>query len=82
MLQFVLGRAGSGKTEYMRRVLSDRSLNDHDRCGDSRCMMIVPEQFSFETEKAVLRLAGPIQLYPAGGDRVSQGRGRGGPQAS
>lgn len=66
MLQFVLGRAGSGKTEYMRRVLSDRSLNDHDRCGDSRCMMIVPEQFSFETEKAVLRLAGPQRANTIG----------------
>ena len=26
MLQFVLGRAGSGKTEYMRRLLADRAL--------------------------------------------------------
>ncbi len=53
MLQFVLGRAGSGKTEYMRRLLSDRAL-----AGDSRCLMLVPEQYSFETEKAMLRLAG------------------------
>ncbi len=54
MLQFILGRAGSGKTEYLRRALSDRSL-----AGDSRCVMLVPEQYSFETEKAMLRLAGP-----------------------
>lgn len=54
MLQFILGRAGSGKTEYVRRALSDRSL-----AGDSRCVMLVPEQYSFETEKAMLRLAGP-----------------------
>lgn len=53
MLQFVLGRAGSGKTEYMRRLLADRAL-----AGDGRCMMLVPEQYSFETEKAMLRLAG------------------------
>ncbi|MCI9553450.1 MAG: helicase, partial [Acutalibacter sp.] len=66
MLQFVLGRAGSGKTEYMRRVLSDRSLSGHDRDGDSRCMMIVPEQFSFETEKAMLRLAGPQRANTIG----------------
>ena len=25
MLQFVLGRAGSGKTEYMRRLLADNA---------------------------------------------------------
>ncbi len=53
MLQFVLGRAGSGKTEYLRRMLADRALS-----GDGRCMMLVPEQYSFETEKAMLRLAG------------------------
>ncbi len=63
MLQFVLGRAGSGKTEYLRRVLAEKSL-----AGDSRCVMLVPEQYSFETEKAMLRLAGPqranaIQVY-------------------
>lgn len=54
MLQFVLGRAGSGKTEYMRRMLVEQSLS-----GNSRCIMLVPEQYTFETEKAILRLAGP-----------------------
>ena len=54
MLQFILGRAGSGKTEYLRRALADRALS-----GDSKCIMLVPEQFTFETEKAMLRLAGP-----------------------
>ncbi len=61
MLQFVLGRAGSGKTEYLRRALADRSLQ-----GDSRCVMIVPEQYSFETEKAMLRLAGPQRANAIG----------------
>ncbi len=54
MLQFILGRAGSGKTAAIRRALSDRSL-----AGEAGCMMIVPEQFSFQTEKAMLALAGP-----------------------
>lgn len=53
MLQFVTGRAGSGKTEYLRREIVRRS----ETCGG--CMMLVPEQYSFETEKAVLHLAGP-----------------------
>lgn len=53
MLQFVLGRAGSGKTEYLRRMLVDLSGSSN-----GGLMMIVPEQYSFETEKAILRLAG------------------------
>ena len=61
MLQFVLGRAGSGKTEYMRRMLADKALS-----GDSRCIMLVPEQYSFETEKAMLRLAGARQANTIG----------------
>lgn len=52
MLQFVTGRAGSGKTEYLRREIVRQ-------CGEKPgSMMLVPEQYSFETEKAVMRLAG------------------------
>ena len=63
MLQFILGRAGSGKTEYIRRMLADHSL-----AGQGGCVLLVPEQYSFETEKAMLRLAGPqranaVQIY-------------------
>ncbi len=63
MLQFVLGRAGSGKTEYLRRMLAERS-----RAGEEKLIMLVPEQYSFETEKAMLRLCGTeranaIQVY-------------------
>ncbi len=54
MLQFVLGRAGSGKTEYLRRMLVDKSGKT------DKLFLIVPEQYSFETEKAILRLAGPV----------------------
>ena len=56
LLQFVLGRAGSGKTDYLRRMLADRS-----RTGFGGTVMIVPEQYTFETEKAMLRLAGPVR---------------------
>ena len=56
MLQFVLGRAGSGKTEYMRKMILERSLAEQ-----GECIMLVPEQYSFETEKAFLRLAGPVR---------------------
>lgn len=62
MLEFVLGRAGSGKTEYLRRMLAEKS-----RSG-GKLVMIVPEQYSFETERAMLRLCGQeganrIQVY-------------------
>lgn len=53
MLQFVTGRAGSGKTEYLRREIAVRSKDCEG------CIMLVPEQYSFETEKAVMHLAGP-----------------------
>ncbi len=63
MLQFVLGRAGSGKTEYLRRMLAEKSQS-----GAAGLIMLVPEQYTFETEKAMLRLCGPqranqIQVY-------------------
>ena len=46
MLQFILGRAGSGKTaEVFSRVAA--ALKD----GKSP-VLLVPEQFSFETERA------------------------------
>lgn len=63
MLRFVLGRAGSGKTETLRRALAQALAQ-----GKGRLVMLVPEQFSFETEKAMLALCGPqgadrIQVY-------------------
>ena len=58
LLQFVLGRAGSGKTEYLRELLAEKN-----RQGGEKLMMLVPEQYSFETEKAILHKAGPCLLY-------------------
>ena len=83
MLQFILGRAGSGKTEYIRRMLADHSL-----AGKGGCVLLVPEQYSFETEKAMLRLPGPSgptpcrsTASPAWRRPCSAGGGRGGPPA-
>lgn len=53
MLQFVLGRAGSGKTNYLRNKLVKLAKEN-----TGRLMMIVPEQYSFGTEKAILKEAG------------------------
>ena len=60
MLQFVIGRAGSGKTEYLRRYLAEQSLK-----GKSG-LMLVPEQYTFATEKAMLALAGPQRANATG----------------
>ena len=52
MLQFILGRAGSGKTtEVFSRVAT--ALHD----GKSP-VLLVPEQFSFETERAAVERFG------------------------
>ncbi len=48
MLNFVLGRACTGKSYYIVNKAAQRSLS-------AKAVIIVPEQFSFETERAVLR---------------------------
>ena len=53
MLQFILGRAGSGKTTALRQMLADQS-----RAGRDKLILLVPEQYTFETEKAMLALCG------------------------
>ncbi len=53
MLQLILGRSGSGKTYTVRSALKDLAEN-----GAERLMLLVPEQASFENERAMLRLLG------------------------
>lgn len=54
MVHFITGRAGSGKTEYVRNVLKGNAKN-----GLGNMILIVPEQFSFESEKWILSTLGP-----------------------
>lgn len=54
MLHFVLGTSGVGKTEYLYNLIADKA-----RQGDSNLMFIVPDQSSFATEKAFLKMLGP-----------------------
>lgn len=49
MLNLVLGRSGCGKTEYLRSI-----LRSYAGSGDSKLLLIVPEQFSFESERSFL----------------------------
>ena len=53
MLRFIFGRAGSGKTYKVRDMLKDLA-----RSGGEKLMLLVPEQSSFENERAMLRLLG------------------------
>ncbi len=57
MLHFIKGRAGSGKTAKMREIISQMAQN-----GSSRPLLLVPEQFSFETERIMLDILGPKNL--------------------
>lgn len=54
MLQLILGRAGFGKTEYIRQRAVELA-----RAGREDVLLLVPDQVSFDTEKAILELAGP-----------------------
>ena len=57
MLYLVKGRAGSGKTGYLRQKILE-TLNN----SESKPLLIIPEQFSFDTEKAMLKLLGAKKL--------------------
>lgn len=54
MLHLILGRSGSGKTHYIRSLLCDLAGE-----GAHDMILLVPEQFSFESERAMLELLGP-----------------------
>ena len=51
MLYLIKGRAGSGKTHYLHNIISEK-LNITEP------LLIVPEQFSFETERSLLKTFG------------------------
>lgn len=53
MLRFLLGRNGSGKTKYVRDTLADRL-----RAGEKGFILLVPEQFSYASERAMLARVG------------------------
>ena len=82
MLHVIYGRAGSGKTQYVRELLAGRCEN-----GERNLLLLTPEQYSFESERAMLRRLGPrkaqgvqgSQLHPAGGYCIPAGGRHGWP---
>lgn len=53
MLQFILGKSGTGKTTLIYEKIKE--LTD---AGNDKILMLVPDQSSFETEKAFLDILG------------------------
>ncbi len=53
MLNIITGRTGSGKTRYIRNLAAQIANNE-----SGKAIIIVPEQFSFETERGMLELLG------------------------
>ena len=60
MLQLILGRAGSGKTYNIRERVKQLAEQNTEKI-----MLLVPEQYSFESEKAMLKLLGPKRVARA-----------------
>lgn len=50
MLHLITGRSGSGKTEYLLQVLGTLAQS-----GNDQLLLIVPEQYSFDSERSVLK---------------------------
>ncbi len=57
MLQFVYGRIGSGKTAYIYNKIAEEIEN-----GNDKLVLIVPEQYTFVTEKELSRRIDPTKL--------------------
>ena len=53
MLNIITGRTGSGKTRYIRSLATEIAQET-----SNKAVIIVPEQFSFETERGMLSLLG------------------------
>lgn len=57
MLYLIKGRADSGKTEFLRKKLLE-TLNN----AQAKPLLIIPEQFSFDTERSMLKFCGAANL--------------------
>lgn len=61
MLQFVLGRAFSGKSEYISSKIEEGAREILKKGDNSKIMLIVPEQFALEAERSLFaRLGGRL----------------------
>ena len=56
MLELLIGPSGSGKTHRILEQLTALTAE-----GQKNILWLVPEQYSFESERAILRALGPVQ---------------------
>ncbi len=56
MLNLLIGPSGSGKTHTILETLAALTAK-----GQQNILWLVPEQYSFESERAILRALGPVQ---------------------
>lgn len=56
MLQLLIGPSGSGKTHAILENIAALTAQ-----GQKNILWLVPEQYSFESERAILRALGPVQ---------------------
>ncbi len=56
MLELLIGPSGSGKTHRILENLASLTIE-----GCKNILWLVPEQYSFESERAILRTLGPVQ---------------------
>jgi len=80
MLRLILGPAGSGKTSFAMGEIAARA-----RRGEGGIVMVVPEQYSFEAERELVRMGGngaalhaEVLSFSRFATRVAQERGTGG----
>ena len=53
MLHFIKGRAGSGKTKLLREIINNKIDTE-----GGNLLLLIPEQFSFETDRTMLKFLG------------------------
>lgn len=61
-IRFIFGRAGSGKSEFCLREI-DKKVSDKDK--DNKLILLVPDQYTFQTEKKLLERTGEKSLLRA-----------------
>ncbi|MHC4624104.1 MAG: PD-(D/E)XK nuclease family protein [Planctomycetota bacterium] len=68
-IQFILGRSGTGKTSYCLKAI----INALAEPGDQRLILLVPEQATYQAERAILadrKIAGYHRLHVLSFDRL------------
>ena len=53
MLRFLIGRSGTGKTHAIYRMIQEKI-----QAGEDKLIVLIPDQVSLETEKAILEILG------------------------